>query len=74
MYKRIRLDLAFDTDDPRNDIVEEVLQRIGSAVVVQEGQPEEERGYMELEDCYHNVPNEPCIITDRWEVGRGRVI
>ncbi len=74
MLKRIRIDLAFETEDPRVDIMEEVLRRTGNAVIINEGTPEEERGFMELEDCNQNLPNEPCIITDRWEVGRGKVI
>ncbi len=74
MYKRIRLNLAFNDEDPRDDIVEEVLRHLGDAVVIEEGQVNEERGYILLEDCYHNSPNEPCIKTDRWEVGKGKVI
>lgn len=74
MYKRIRMDLAFDEAESREDIKDKVLDVIGDAVVILEGEPNEERGYLELEDCYHNVPNEPCVVTDRWEVGRGKVI
>ncbi len=74
MYKRIRINLAFNTEDPRGDIKEEVLRHLADAVVINEGGIEEERGFIELEDCNHNSPNEPCIITDRWEVGRGKVI
>ena len=74
MYKRIRINLAFETADSRGDIEEEVLRQIGNAVIINEGTPEEERGSMELEDCGHNDPNEPCVVTDRWEVGLGKVI
>ncbi len=74
MYKRIRMDLAFNDSDPRGDIIEEALRRLTDAVVINEGDVAEERGYIELEDCNHNAPSEPCVITDRWEVGRGKVI
>ena len=74
MFKRIRIDLAFETESPRADIVDKVLDLIGDAVVIEEGEPNEERGYLELEDCNHNAPNEPCVVTDRYEVGRGKVI
>jgi len=73
MLKKISLVLRFETEDSRADIVEEVLRHFEDAVVILEGEPTEQRGYVELEDCGHNVPNSPCVVTDRWEVGRGKV-
>ncbi len=75
MIKRFRADIAYDDADPLNDLVEEARRRIGTAVVINEGQDNEERGYFEVEDCGHNdVPPTPCVVTERWEAGRGKVI
>ena len=74
MLKQIRINLAFEDEDPQGDIVEEVLRHIDSAIVIQEGEINEERGYVELLDNNHNNPNQPCNVTARWEVGRGKVI
>ena len=75
MIKRFRADIAYDDADPLNDLVEEARRRIGAAVVINEGQDNEERGYFEVQDCRHDeVPPAPCVVTERWEAGRGKVI
>ncbi len=71
--KRIRMDLTFENEDPLNDLVEEAERRYMSALVINEGELNEERGFFSLEDCHHNTGG-PCVITDRWETGRGKVI
>lgn len=71
--KRLRMDLTFENEDPLNDLVEEAVRRYMSALVINEGQDNEERGFFSLEDCHHDT-GEPCEITDRWEAGRGKVI
>lgn len=73
MYYGITLDLAFETEDPRDDIVKEVLRRFPDAIVINKGQVNEERGYMNLVACRHGAHNEPCTEIERWEVGRGKV-
>ena len=50
MYKRTRVNLAFNTEDPRGDIEEEALRQLAEAVVINEGTPGEERGFIELEE------------------------
>ncbi len=75
MLKRFRADIAYDDSDPLNDLVEEARRRIGAAIVINEGQDNEERGYFEVEDCGHNeTPPTPCVVIERWEAGRGKVI
>lgn len=75
MLKRFRADIAFESSDPLNDLVEEARRRIGGGVVINEGGENEERGYFSVEDCGHNdTPPTPCVITEKWEVGRGKVI
>ncbi len=75
MIKRFRADIAYDDADPLNDLVEEARRRIGSAIVINEGEENEERGFFDVEDCGHNeTPPIPCIVTERWEAGRGKVI
>ena len=70
---RLRMDLAFNDHDALNDLLEEAERRYLSAIVINEGEPNEERGFFEVEDCHHNTGG-PCEITDRWETGRGKVI
>ncbi|KKL16935.1 hypothetical protein LCGC14_2490570 [marine sediment metagenome] len=45
------------------------------AVITNEGADNEERGFIDVEKCYHDeVPTKPCEKVARWEVGRGKVI
>ena len=75
MLKRFRADISYDDTDPLNDLVEEARRRIMGGVIINEGKPNEERGYFSVEDCGHNdTPPTPCIVTEKWEVGRGQVI
>ena len=75
MLKRFRADIIYSDFDPLNDLVEEARRRIEASVVINEGQPNEERGYFSVEDCGHNdTPPIPCVVTEKWEVGRGKVI
>lgn len=75
MLKRFRADIIYEDSDPLNDLVEEARRRIGSSIVINEGLPNEERSYFEVEDCGHNgTPPVPCVVTERWESGRGQVI
>ena len=75
MLKRFKADIAFDDADPMNDLVEEARRRIMDGVVINEGQDNEERGFFITEDCGHNdTPPTSCVVTEKWEVGRGQVI
>ncbi len=83
MIKRFRADIAYEVNEEGeapalDDLVEEARKRIGAAVVINEGQLNEARGYFKVEDCHHDEPNgpdrPPCVVTEKWEVGRGKVI
>jgi len=65
MIYRIRLDLAFTNEADRHDILDKALDKLGDAVTIQPGQLAEERGYIILEDCYHDeTPPQPCVVTE----------
>lgn len=61
MIYRIRVDLAFEEEDPALDVYDKALDHIDKAVIINPGQLNEERGYIEVQRCYHNqTPNIPC--------------
>ena len=80
MLKRFRADIAYETNlegeaPELNDLVEEARRRILAGVVINEGEDNEERSYFSVEDCSHNeTPLTPCVVTEKWEAGRGKVI
>ena len=67
MLRRIRVDLAFQSEDPALDILDKALDHFPEAKTINPGQPNEEHGFIVLEDCHHNdgVPN-PCIVKQRY--------
>jgi len=72
---RIRMDLCLPPEasayaDQIRDALTPFLQY---AVVINEGMPNEERGYIEVERDGHRT-DQPCQLLARWEVGIGRVI
>ena len=74
--RRLVLDLAvpYDADIPTFDKIETILAPIfKKAVVINEGQPNEERGYISIVLCGHRF-GESCNEVARWEVGKGKVI
>ena len=75
MVKRLRLDLAYDeaTWELHKDKVRDyILPLYKHAVVINPDAPNEERGYVEVENCGHDEAK-PCKIIARWEVGKGKV-
>ena len=75
MLKRFRADIIYNDSDPLNDLVEEARRRIGDSIVVNEDELNEERSYFEVSDCGHNEnPPVPCVITEKWEAGKGQVV
>lgn len=69
MIYRIRVDLAFTDEDPINDIKDKVKDHLDNAIVINAGQPNEERGFITLEECYHDEdPNKPCKVIENWQV------
>lgn len=58
-----------------DEMKELLLPFFTNAVVINEGEENEERGFIELGKCYHDeTPTQPCEKIARWEVGRGKVI
>jgi len=75
---RIKQDLTVPArvaiDNP--DKVQELRDILGwffeQAVVINEDQLNEERGFIDLERCGHRL-EQSCERIERWEVGRGKV-
>ena len=75
MIYRIKMNLAFPSTATLSDLqkVRGLLAPVfRNSVVINEGLANEERGFILLEECYHDE-SAPCIILERWETGRGRV-
>lgn len=63
MFYRIRIDLAFTDYDPLNDLIEEAMRRIADAVTINPGTHFEEKGYMIVEQCFHDEhPSKDCQV------------
>ncbi len=78
MKYRLRLDLTFPTSATVADLQQAktlLAPFFQNAIVVNEGQDNEERGFIELQECHHDEsPPVSCNILELWEVGRGQVI
>lgn len=69
MIYRIRIDLAFTTKDPCDDILDKARDHLAQAIVINPDQPNEERGYITLERCYHDeAPSKPCEVIEHLPV------
>jgi len=61
MLYRIRIDLAFDTYDPIDDIKDKALDHLQEAHTINPDQPNEEKGFIIIEECHHDLdPSMPC--------------
>lgn len=77
MLIRVRMDLAFKlTKKAQAEALRDALVPFAQhAVVVNEDKINEERGFIDVEKCYHDqTPTQPCEKIARWEVGKGKVI
>jgi len=78
MKYRIKMDLSFPDEATLTDLENAralIAPLFQASVVVNEGEDFEERGFVELEKCFHDeTPIKPCVILERWETGRGKVI
>jgi hypothetical protein len=77
MLIRVRTDLAFEIANQAQAIAlrDAIVPFYTHAVVINEGEDNEERGYISAENCGHDEdPPVPCVEIARWEVGRGRVV
>lgn len=69
MFYRIRVDLAFPDDINPKAILAHAKSLMVGAVIINPGQPNEERGYITLEKCYHDEdPTKPCEVIENWQV------
>ena len=63
MLYRIRLDLAFDDEDPVRDIIDKAQDNLADAVTINPGQDNEEKGFIIIEHCFHDEnPPQPCQV------------
>lgn len=66
MLYRIRLDLAFTHINEVDDIYDKALNYLHRAVTINPDQDEEEIGFLQTEECYHDEhPPKPCKLLDR---------
>jgi len=69
MFYRIRVDLAYPEDINPKSILAHTKSLMPGAIVINPGQPNEERGYIMLEKCYHDQdPTISCQIIENWQV------
>jgi len=65
MNYRIKIDLAYPSDTNPRSILAHTQSLLEGAVIINPGTPTEERGYIQLEKCYHDEhPTRPCEIID----------
>lgn len=71
MLVRVRMDLAFNIANrsQAQALRDAIVPFAQHAVVVNEGTANEERGYIETENCGHDEdPPKPCNVVERIEV------
>lgn len=77
MLVRVRMDLAFKVSNQSQaeKLRDALIPFTSHAVNVNEGQTNQEIGFIDVEKCYHDeTPTKPCEKVARWEVGKGKVI
>jgi len=78
MVYRVYMDLSFDitTEAQVEKLRDAILPFANNAVNINEGQDNEEIGFIEVRECNHDdlTRTIPDNILIRWEVGKGRVI
>lgn len=71
---RIRIDIALPPQAANyaGQIRDALTPFLQYGVVINEGTPTAERGFIDIERCGHSL-GLPCEEVARWEVGRGKV-
>lgn len=71
---RIRMDIALppEAENFKDQIRDALAPFLQFAVVINEGEDNEERGYIDIERCGHRI-EQACEKVARWEVGRGKL-
>lgn len=65
MFYRVRADLAFTEEDEAYDFAHDCEIVLEKASIINQGAQNEERGYFQLEKCYHDEdPAKPCELLD----------
>jgi len=63
MFYRVRVNLPFTIEDEANDFYHDCDLALPKSAIINPGQPNEERGYIILEECHHDeTPSLPCLI------------
>ena len=69
MFYRVRIDLAFADSANPGKIRDYGKKLLKHAIIINEGQINEERGYIMVEKCYHDEhPTKPCELLGTWLV------
>ena len=69
MFYRIRVDLAYPEDINPKAILAFTKNLMPQAIIINPNQPNEERGYIVLEHCFHDdTPTQPCVVVENWHV------
>ena len=69
MFYRVRLDLAFADSTNPGKVRDHGKKLLSKAVIINEGQENEERGYIMVEKCYHDEdPAKPCELLGTWQI------
>lgn len=69
MFYRIRVDLAYPSDTNPKSILAHTKSLMPGAIIINPSQPNEERGYIVLEHCFHDEqPNKDCVVVESWQV------
>lgn len=63
MFFRLRISLSFDKQDIPERAREAALWLLDHAKTINPGQPNEEKGFIILEKCHHDLdPSKPCEV------------
>lgn len=61
MFYRIVMSLNFDNRDEAEDIMDKALDHLAESIVIHAGEDNEEGGFIDLEQCFHDEdPTLPC--------------
>lgn len=67
MLYRIQIDLAFEDQDPVDDILDKCLDHFDDAVTLNPNTQYVERGYIKVHNCFHDEdPNRLCPLADEY--------
>lgn len=63
MVYRLVVNMNFDYEHDADNIIDKALDSLEQAIIINPGQNNEERGYIELQQCFHDEdPTTPCVV------------